>query len=128
ALIVVQLAAKFPNGERGFQEVHRGGASQRADAARCDELDLSFEVLAAKFGFIALRRAIAGRAAFEDVADVNVLALEAHGADDPGQELPCLADKRLALGVFIGAWRFADEANRRIDPADAEYGLRACRA
>ena len=51
------------------------------------------------------RRAVIRRAALQDVADVNVFALQPAGDDDVVQELTCPADERFALGVFVGPGR-----------------------
>ena len=68
---------------------------------------------------VGLGVAIAGRAALQDVADVDVAAAEAHRLDHLGQELAGGADERLAGAILVGAGRLADEDERRVGVADA---------
>ena len=68
-----------------------------------------------------------GRPAFENVADVDLLAvLESAGGDDLVEQLTRCANKGEPLGVFVGARRFAEEADFGARLAIAEDRLRAC--
>ena len=74
---------------------------------------------------VALGRAIAGRTAFHDVRDVDILAANAHGFDHVVQQLTGAAYEGLALRVFVGAGAFAHEHQFRAWIADAENDLLA---
>ena len=63
----------------------------------------SREVRHARRHLVGLGLAVLGRAALDDVADVDVVALEAHRGDHPVEQLPGLADERQALRVLVGA-------------------------
>ena len=66
-------------------------------------------VLVSFFGRgLAVAGGLAGgvRAAFQNVGDVDVAALEAHGLDDFREELAGFADEGFGLRVFIGARGF----------------------
>src|SRR5207245_690556 len=54
-------------------------------------------------------RAIFRRAALDDVTDVNVFALQAHGFDHLREELSGAPDKGKALGIFIRARSLSDK-------------------
>ena len=68
-----------------------------------------------------------GRAALDDVADVNFVALVAHRRDHAIEQLPGLADERKPCCVLVGAGPLADEAKLRRGIAAREHGLRASR-
>ena len=70
-------------------------------------------------------RAVARRAALDDVGDVNVGPLQAHRLDHLVQQLPGAADEGFALLVFVGAGAFADEHQLSARVADAEHDLLA---
>src|SRR5439155_25933712 len=73
------------------------------------------------------RQAVALGTAAENVAGIDLLALHATGNDDTVEKLAGRAYKRLSLGVLVGARRFADEADFRLDLADTKDGLRSGR-
>src|SRR5439155_12839560 len=78
--------------------------------------------------FVALRSAVAGRAAFYDVADIDVLALDADRLEHSVQELACPPHKRESLLVLIGAGPFAHENKLRLRAAlTKDNRLAACR-
>jgi hypothetical protein len=74
-----------------------------------DGIQLAQEVGRAGGDFVFFGEAVLRRAALDDVADVNVFALQAHGFNHLGEEFSGPADKREALGVFIGTGTFADK-------------------
>ncbi len=74
---------------------------------------------------VALRRAIAGRTAFHDVGDVDILAANAHGFDHVVEQLSGAAHEGLALRVFVGAGAFAHEHQVGARIAHAEDDLLA---
>ena len=115
---------------RAEQPRHRRRA-EGDQRAGLDDVDLLAQVGQARCHFRRLGLAVAGLArrhvgaAFEDVADVHVVAGEAHRADDFGEQLSGFADERLALQILVLARRFADEHQLGLGIADAEDDLRA---
>ena len=113
----------------GSEQRFGRGAAQRADGFGPDGLKLAVEELAADFHLVGLRRAVLGRAALHDVADVDVGALErdaflARGAlDHLREQLAGAADEREALLVLIGARAFADEHQLGLLVAGSEDDL-----
>src|ERR1700722_6907768 len=86
-----------------------GGASEADDYFWRDGIDLAQQEWRTLLDFVALRSAIFRRATFDDVADVDVFALQAHRFDHLRQKLSGAADEREALHVFIVTWAFADK-------------------
>ena len=50
-----------------------------------------------------------GRAAFDDVCDVHIVALQADDLEHIVEQVSRAADKRLALRIFVRAGAFTDE-------------------
>ena len=98
-------------GQRGFsaQQIGGGGGAECDDHFRVHDVDLPPEKLHAGVGFYRLRRAVLRRTAFDDVRDVNLLALEAHGVDHVVEELAGAAHEGQPLRVFIGSRALAYE-------------------
>ena len=128
AAVFAPFAAEFGDAEAWHfakEAVDRGGA-ERDDGFGFDEIDLRVEIGKAAFHFFGCGRAIAVilaggvRAAFEDVRDVNLLAGEAHGLNDFGEELSGATDEGFGLLVFFRTGSFADEHEFGIDATDAE--------
>jgi hypothetical protein len=88
---------------------------------------LAQQVFPAVGALVFRRKPVSRRAAFEDVANVDFFTLEARRGNDLIEQLAGFADEGLALLVFVGARRFADEQNAGLGIADAEDRLRACR-
>ena len=63
--------------------------------------------------------------ALDHVRDVHVRTGHADPAEELVEELPRLADERIALLVLVEARRLADEHQLRVRVADAEDDLRA---
>src|SRR5258706_3032707 len=103
--------------------IRRDGA-ETADVRRLDNPQRPFEEPATVSSFVGPRRAIAGRAAAENVADEYLFSLESAAVDEAVKHLPGAADKRFAAAVFVSPRRFADEAHLRIERAHAEHRLR----
>ena len=75
---------------------------------------------------VGLGIAVARRPALEHVGDVDVLAaLESDRGEHVVEQLPRLADERVAEPVLLCARRLADQHPLRVLIAHAEYGLRA---
>ncbi len=73
---------------------------------------------------VRLRVAVAGRAALQDVRHIDLVALEADPGEQLVEELPRLADERLALLILVVAGRLADEHQVGVRITDAEDDLR----
>src|SRR5207245_7912562 len=69
---------------------------------------------------VGLGVAVVRRAALDGVADVDVLAPQAHRLDHLRQQLAGLAHERVTLQVLVLARRLADEHQARLGAADAE--------
>ncbi len=110
-----------------------GGFAEGDEDARLDDGDLFAQVGEAALHFERRGGAVAGRvrrhvgAAFEDVGDVDVVAGQAHGVDDFGEEFAGASDEGLALLVLIRSGGLADEHEVGVGVAGAEDGLRARR-
>ena len=75
-----------------------------------NEIDLFLEKRLAGRDLVRLGIAIFRRPAFDDIGDIDVLALEPHAfGDDIGEQLAGPADERLALQIFVTPRPFADE-------------------
>src|SRR4029077_7887625 len=83
--------------------------AEAANHFRLNGSELSQEKWRADGNFVFVGEAIFGRAAFHDVADVDVLSPQRHSFDHLGEEFSRAADERLALNVFIVPGAFADE-------------------
>ena len=64
-----------------------------------------------------------GRTALDDVGDIDLFALEAHGLDHVVEQLAAAADEGHARCVFIRARAFADEHEAGVGVAVAEDEL-----
>ena len=109
ALVVVILIAQAAHGLVAAEQGLRGKAAQGADDAGLDDFDLALEIRLALLDLIGLGVSVIGRAALEYVADINLVAGQAHSLDDLGQQLPGFPHKGLARAVFFRSWGFADE-------------------
>lgn len=88
-----------------------GECPERYNRFGRDCLNLAEQKRAAVRNFLQSRIPVFRRAAFEDIADIDLIALIPHRLDHPGQQLAGFTDKRLPLEVFIPAWRLADKDN-----------------
>ncbi len=119
----VDTAAKAGEGLSLAEQVGGGGRAKGDDDFGADYVDLLEEERRAGVGFVRLGGAVAGRAALDHIGDVDLFALQSHGGDHVVEELAGLADEGDALGVFIGAWAFADEHEAGVGGAVAEDDL-----
>ena len=88
-----------------------------------DDVDLAEEEGRAGVALFGLGGAVAGGAAFDDVGDVDLFALETHGGDHVVEQLAGFADEGNALRVFVGAGAFTDEHKARVWGAVGEDEL-----
>ena len=100
-------AAQFAHRRAGPEKsFHRNGA-ERHNHFWFDDVDLFHQIRPAGLHFARSWCAISERTgrhvgtAFENVADVDLLARESAGGDDLVEELTRCADKGKPLGVFI---------------------------
>ena len=107
------------------REQLRGEVAERRDELRLDQLDLAEEVASQASISSGMRVAVAGRPALDHVRDVHVLAGHADSGEELVEELPRLADERVALLVLVEAGRLADEHQLGLRVADAEDDLGA---
>ena len=109
-LIGMPGAAEFAHGAAEAEQTFNGRRAQGDEDPRLNDLNLLGKIRQAGLHFLRSRGAIAaGRAgcvrpAFQNVGDVDVTALEAHGLDDFGEQLAGFTDEGFGLLVFIGAW------------------------
>src|SRR5258707_4256585 len=90
------------------ERLHRE-PSERDDRSRLNRRKLGLQKGFARLDFIGLRIAVAGWAAFDDVADVDVLATKPHRFDHLREQLSRCSDKWHSLRAFLRSWTFADK-------------------
>jgi len=115
AAIRMPLAADSGDAGCPAQQPLDRGRPQRDDDLRPDDINLLVQIGKAGLhllrGGFAIAGSLAGRvrAALENIPDIDRLPGQPHCADDLGKQLTRPPNERLALGIFIGARRFADE-------------------
>ena len=123
---IVELAMYFGDAFLDSQDGVDGGRAQATDQTGLDGFELPKKEGRAGFDFVLLRRAISGRAALDDVADVNLFAFHADRLDHAVQKLAGAAHKRQALLVFVGARPFSNKHQFSVRiPFAKNYGLAA---
>ncbi len=95
---------------------------------RFDQLDLLPEVRQARVDFFLLRIAVTGRAALENVANVDLLALEVDRLENFVEQLPSAPDKRLTLRIFFCSGRFTNHHHICVGIANTKDKIRARKA
>ena len=96
-----------------------------ADELRLDQLHLPEQMALAGLDLVRHGVAVSGRAALDHVCDVHVLAGHADPPEQLVEELPGLADERVALLVLVEAGRLADEHQLGLRAPHAEDDLGA---
>src|SRR5688572_17685341 len=109
----------------GLEQTLRGKLAERDDDTRLDDVDLAKQEWLALLHFVGLGIAVPRWSTLDDVSDVDVLARQLDGLDDLRQQLAGAADEWLALDVFVGARRLADEHQVGVRVADAKHHLLA---
>ena len=95
------------------EQVLRRHVAECHDDLGLDGLYLLFHEPNAGLDLIRLGIAVVRRAAFDDVADIDLCAFDLHALlYDVGQELACRADKGPALLVLLEPGAFTDENDR----------------
>ncbi len=113
-LITVKPSAQDADGRLRFQQGMGRKGSEGADHPRADRLELPDQKGFAGGDLLRLRIPVPGRAALQDVADVDLLPFQPHRVDDLRQQLPGAADERPSLRVLIRARRLADKDQFRM--------------
>jgi hypothetical protein len=103
------LSAELGNAAVCFENGLRGGAAQADDYFGGDGVNLAQQEWRALADFIFFWSAIFRRAAFHDVADVDIISLQAHGFDHLRQKFSGTANERESLHVFVVTRTFAYE-------------------
>jgi hypothetical protein len=123
AVVVVKVppepADRLTAGKQGL----RGEGAEGNNHLRRNRLNLAAQKRAAAGNLFGFGIAVAGRAALEQIADVDFLPGERHCRNHLRQQLPGLADKRLTLQVLIRAGRFTDEEHLCRRAAGAEDNM-----
>lgn len=109
ALIGMHRRAQGRQGSVCPQQGLRCDSSERQNYFRLQQRQLPVQIWFALLDFGGERVPIAGRAAFENVADKNILALELHGFENLVQQLPSATDEGFSLSVFFRTWGLTDE-------------------
>ena len=109
AFELAPLPAGLADGQGFLHEAAGGGGAEADNELGLDDSDLALEVGDAAFHFLGGGHAVAGGAAFDDVADEHLFAGVAHGFDHLGEELAGAADEGETLFILVGAGAFADE-------------------
>src|SRR5690554_4375798 len=102
-----------------------GGASKYDDELGSDGLDLCVEKMPTRLDLVGPWCAVFGRAAFDDIADVDLVARVAHRLDHAIEELPGRTDKGEAGEVLFFSWALADEHELGVFSATGKHGLLA---
>ncbi len=103
------LAAQAGNGLGGGEQSLCGAGSKGADHRRGNGLDLSKENRRAGLDLVLEGGSVIGRAAFHDIAYVDVFTPEPQGHEHPVEELARSSDEGAALLVLFKAGTFTDE-------------------
>jgi len=122
-LLLLAVDTRDPG--RLAREQLRREVAERSDELRLDQLYLAEEVPFSCLDLVRHRIAVPGRPALDHVRDVHVVAGHADPTQELVQELPRLADERVALLVFVEARRLADEHQLGLRVANAEDDLGA---
>jgi hypothetical protein len=111
-------------GRVGAQELCRE-VPQRADHGRLDQVDLRAQVVMAGLDLPGLGVTVARGAAFQDVRDEHIAALEPDLVEQLVEQLSGLSDERQPHPILVGPGRFANEHQVGVGVAGAEHDRRA---
>jgi hypothetical protein len=113
-VVVVKPPPKPRDRLLGCEKRLCGEGPKGDDDFRTDGAELFQEERLARLDLRRKRISVAGGTTFKDVADVDVVAAETHRLDDPGEELPRLADEGYSLEVLVPPRCLADEDDPRL--------------
>jgi hypothetical protein len=106
-----------------LENCSRGDGSQADDKLGLQNVQLLLKEWAASGDFVIGRRSIAGRSTFQRIEDEEFVTLHLGGGDNLVEQLSGRTDKRDALSIFFGTWRFTEQDDARLKRPDAENGL-----
>ena len=102
-----------------------GDGAEANNHFRPNYVELAKEKGRAGLNFVGLGRAIFWWAAFHHIADVNVVAAQAHGLDHLRKKFSRAADERQTLDIFIATRALTNENKLRARVARAEDNVGA---
>ena len=105
----------------------RGAESQGTDDPRSNGLYLPEEKRRARIHLIGARRPVFGGPAFDDVADVDILAVEPEGLDHLVEELPGSPHERATQPILVESRSFAHKDQLGLGSAVTEDEVRPSR-
>src|SRR5215203_6835732 len=121
AVYLVPRAAVLGDPEVLVYDRLRGGTAEAEDDVGLEGLDLALQVGIAGPYLASLRLSVLepavlldGRATLHNVRKVDLLAGQVHGCQDVVEELASPPHERQSRGVFVLAWPFSDEHQRRV--------------
>src|SRR5262249_29578392 len=111
---LMHAPAKRTQRSLAAQQIGRSRGTERNQHLRPNHVDLPEEELQTGIGLNRLRSPVTRRTAFDDVSDVDILALQSHRRDHVIEQLSRPAHERPPLRVLIRAWPLADKHQPRI--------------
>src|SRR5258708_786320 len=98
-------------------------AAQQQDHGRTDELDLAVQVRRARGHLLGQGVAVAGGPAFDDVGDVDLVAVDADVAEQLVQQLPRRAHEQLNLEVLVLPGRLTNDHDPGVSAPNSRHRL-----
>lgn len=127
ALVEPKFSSNAGDTRSEAQQAFYGSAPQGDDDLGAQYFKLTMKILAAHLSLCGARFPILRRAAFDDIADVDLFAREPHGGNHLIEQLACRPDERQALGVFVCSWPFPHEAQPAAARPPCEHRVCAAR-
>src|SRR5262245_28943528 len=118
-VIPMNLAAQLADRGLRVKQCLRRDRSECENHFRLKQLDLTNEIWTARRNLLRQRIAVAWRAVFQNVADVDLFARQIDGRKNFCEQLSSRADKWPSCLVFRGARRFTDAHQLRVRVAFA---------
>src|ERR1700691_1800231 len=107
------FAAKARDALGGLEKGLRGATAEAADYFRLDHGELAHEKGRAGDDFVLFRQAVFRGAALHHIADIDILAAQAHGLDHLSEQFSGATDEWLALKIFVAPGALANENKLR---------------
>ena len=98
------------------------GTAQCDQNSRLDGQDLALQVPLTRIHLLRLGIPVAGGTALQYIRNVNLFTLEPHRRDDPVEQLPCWANKRLPTQILLLPRSFPHEHQVGIGISGAKCG------
>ena len=125
AVAVKELAVLLRNFEVRLDQLHGADAPQTHDDLGLHQPHLRPQIAPAGVLLRVQRVPVLRRTALDGVGDIDILPVQADHGQHVVQQLARPAYEGLALGILVGAGRFADEQHLGVGVAYAEHHLRA---